>query len=457
MEDDSIPLIDLTSPHPWDPSCLDSVPSDDWYDTQSTTVLDDADSPLDSLGRLKTLDDDALTPSRPTSKQSIDRRGIIAAMADLVKDDLVPACTDDVPALLSRQCHHYDSSSDDDSDLEDDSDVEALRQCFARVPDLMSPYDDSSGADDSDSSGDDSDSDTEDLRHCFGVQTRGQLRGEPPSTRSRSRPTRPSDPTKDGEKRTRKMPEVRRPRSKKQSSVDRRPRVETVLPSDDDDSSSDVEDEDGDILKSNNRAKHHTGVELPPISRKRPPEQIPMIRWFFPGTSDETLKQTLDATTQYGTKGAIQGRTLQSQILSPNPILNIPRRQEDVATDTIYGSVPAVDDGSVAAQFLIGRTSHYRSLHPAGTSDASYVKTLMDNIRRFGAMNCIRSDNAQAQASNGSRTSYGPFASTTEPLSHTEGIRTMQNTDGRIPRPRRSWCWTPRMHHLSAGWLLDST
>ncbi|CAB9499660.1 hypothetical protein SEMRO_66_G037100.1 [Seminavis robusta] len=113
-------------PHPWDPSCLDSVPSDDWYDTQSTTVLDDADSPLDSLGRLKTLDDDALTPSRPTPKQSIDRRSIIAAMADLVKDDLVPACADDVPALLSRQCHHYDSSSDDDSDLEDDADVAAL-------------------------------------------------------------------------------------------------------------------------------------------------------------------------------------------------------------------------------------------------------------------------------------------------------------------------------------------
>ncbi|CAB9531393.1 Retrotransposon protein [Seminavis robusta] len=139
MEDDSIPLIDLTSPHPWDPSCLDSVPSDDWYDTQSTTVLDDADSPLDSLGRLKTMDANALTPSRPTPKQSIDRRGIIAAMADLVKDDLVPASADDAPALLSRQCHHYDSSSDDDSDLEDDYGVEDLRQCFARVPDLMPP------------------------------------------------------------------------------------------------------------------------------------------------------------------------------------------------------------------------------------------------------------------------------------------------------------------------------
>ncbi|CAB9519553.1 hypothetical protein SEMRO_1026_G232840.1 [Seminavis robusta] len=44
------------------------------------------------------------------------RRRIIAAMAALVKDDLVPARADDVPALLSRQCPHYDQL-DDDSDL----------------------------------------------------------------------------------------------------------------------------------------------------------------------------------------------------------------------------------------------------------------------------------------------------------------------------------------------------
>ncbi|CAB9525045.1 Retrotransposon protein [Seminavis robusta] len=170
-------------------------------------------------------------------------------------------------------------------------------------------------------------------------------------------------------------------------------------------------------MKNEDILKRTTGPSSCPHIPQAAPKQIPMMRRFFPGTSDETLKRTRDATTQYGTKGAVQGRTLRSQILSPDPILNIPRRQEDVATDTIYCSVPAVDFGSVAAQFFIGRTSHYRSLHPAGTSDASYVKTLMDNIRRFGAMNCIRSDNAQAQQANGSRTSYGPFASTTEPLS----------------------------------------
>ena len=49
---------------------------------------------------------------------------------------------------------------------------------------------------------------------------------------------------------------------------------------------------------------------------------------------------------------------MQNQIVSPNPVLNLPRQHEDVAMDTIYSSVPAVDDGSTAAQFFIGQKSN---------------------------------------------------------------------------------------------------
>ncbi|CAB9510142.1 Retrotransposon protein [Seminavis robusta] len=31
LSDSSIPHVDLTSPHAWDPSCLDSVPADEWF------------------------------------------------------------------------------------------------------------------------------------------------------------------------------------------------------------------------------------------------------------------------------------------------------------------------------------------------------------------------------------------------------------------------------------------
>jgi hypothetical protein len=114
------------------------------------------------------------------------------------------------------------------------------------------------------------------------------------------------------------------------------------------------------------------------------------------------IKRTFEATTQLGTCGAVQGINLRDRILSPNPILNIPRRNEDVATDTVCSNVPAIDDGSTAAQFFIasGRQSHYCSILPMGHSDKHFAPALMmDAIRQYGAMDRLISNNAKAQIS----------------------------------------------------------
>jgi hypothetical protein len=94
---------------------------------------------------------------------------------------------------------------------------------------------------------------------------------------------------------------------------------------------------------------------------------------YLPGSDLKSIKHTVDATTQLGTRGAATGFNLRNRILSPNPVLNIPRRNEDVATDTVYSTTPAIDDGSTAAQFFIGRKSHYRSIFPLGTSDKHFA------------------------------------------------------------------------------------
>ncbi|MCA1807767.1 MAG: hypothetical protein LC687_07965, partial [Actinobacteria bacterium] len=104
-------------------------------------------------------------------------------------------------------------------------------------------------------------------------------------------------------------------------------------------------------------------------------------------------------TTQYGSKGATSGHTLYNQIASPNPILNIPRRHKNVATDTLYSDTPAFDSGSTAAQFFIGRKSHYRTARSLGSSDRDFAKTLMGEIRKYGAMDKLVSDNAKAEIS----------------------------------------------------------
>ena len=45
--------------------------------------------------------------------------------------------------------------------------------------------------------------------------------------------------------------------------------------------------------------------------------------------------------------------TSKSIFKSRNPVFNIPRRSEAVATDTIFSDTPAVDDGSTMAQYFV--------------------------------------------------------------------------------------------------------
>jgi hypothetical protein len=103
--------------------------------------------------------------------------------------------------------------------------------------------------------------------------------------------------------------------------------------------------------------------------------------------------------TQHGSKGATGGHTLQNQTTSPNPILNIPRRHEAVTTDTLYSDTPAFDSGSTVAQFFIGRSPMFRTAKRSGSSDKSFVNTLSDKVRKYGAMDKLVSDNAKAEIS----------------------------------------------------------
>ena len=89
----------------------------------------------------------------------------------------------------------------------------------------------------------------------------------------------------------------------------------------------------------NSKAKEATGIDYPPEYRHikyRKPRDLAALRRFFPGSNAQTIQKTIKATTQYATRGAIDGTSMRQQIQSPNPVLNIPRRNEDVATNTLY-------------------------------------------------------------------------------------------------------------------------
>ena len=102
----------------------------------------------------------------------------------------------------------------------------------------------------------------------------------------------------------------------------------------------------------------------------------------------------LKFTTQYARSGWITGHIIIFK--SPFSALNMHRRNEDVATGTIYSNEPAVNDGSTCAQFYIGTTSYFCDVFGIKT-DGQFLNTLLHVIKIRGAMDILISDRAQVE------------------------------------------------------------
>ena len=90
---------------------------------------------------------------------------------------------------------------------------------------------------------------------------------------------------------------------------------------------------------------------------------------------------------------------MKKHLKSRNPALNIPRRHEPVATDTVFSGIPAVDSGVKQAQVFVGRDALVADAYPM-KSVRQFVITLEDNIRKQGAMDKLLGDSAKTEISN---------------------------------------------------------
>ncbi|MFA9289559.1 MAG: hypothetical protein ACEQSA_06845, partial [Weeksellaceae bacterium] len=108
-----------------------------------------------------------------------------------------------------------------------------------------------------------------------------------------------------------------------------------------------------------------------------------LIRPYFGWAPAETIRRTFDVTTQYA-RGRVSD-TLKHHWRSRFPACNVKRRNEAVATDTVFSDTPAVDSGVKAAQLFVGRKSLVADVYPCQT-DGEFVNTLEENIRDRGAM-----------------------------------------------------------------------
>ena len=116
---------------------------------------------------------------------------------------------------------------------------------------------------------------------------------------------------------------------------------------------------------------------------------------YFLGASIVTIERTFQAATQFARSGWLTGLIFDTH-KAPFPALNFHHRNEPVATDTIYADAPAIDNGSLVAQFFCGNESHFCVIYSVQT-DGDFATVQMDNIRKRGAMDLLISDHAQAE------------------------------------------------------------
>ena len=118
---------------------------------------------------------------------------------------------------------------------------------------------------------------------------------------------------------------------------------------------------------------------------------------FFAWTSPSSIQDTFNVTTSHGTAPHTQDY-IKKHFKSRNPVFNIPRRSEAVATDTIFSDTPAVDDGSTMAQFFCGRDTLVCDAYGI-KSTKQFINTLSDNIRKRGAMDTLITDGGKYEIS----------------------------------------------------------
>ena len=129
--------------------------------------------------------------------------------------------------------------------------------------------------------------------------------------------------------------------------------------------------------------------------KKRQPDYS-LLKPYFSWLPTDIIKKTFSSTTQYARTP--MSTVLKKNFKSPFPALNVSRRNEPVATDTVYSDTPAVDDGSTSAQIFVGTKTLLTDIYGM-KSDKQFVNTLEDNIRQRGAMDKLLSDRAQVEIS----------------------------------------------------------
>ena len=129
--------------------------------------------------------------------------------------------------------------------------------------------------------------------------------------------------------------------------------------------------------------KHQIESKTPEFDKYRP---------YFIWMNANTIRDNFKHTTQWG--ASVGTFHMKRHLKSRNPVLNVPRSHEAVATNTVYSDTPAIDSGVKLAQLFVRKDSLVSDIYPM-RSHKQFVNSLEDNIHRCSAMDKLISDSAQ--------------------------------------------------------------
>ena len=147
--------------------------------------------------------------------------------------------------------------------------------------------------------------------------------------------------------------------------------------------------------------KSHIQVLMPRSILPKTPD-FHRLRPYFGWIPHTRVRDTLKCTTQwYRAEGRLPMRR---HFKSRFPGANVPRREETVATDTIFSDTPAHDDGipghggCTMMQFFCGCSSEFAAAFPM-SQETQVHKAVEDFIRYYGAPRNLFNDNAKSEIS----------------------------------------------------------
>jgi hypothetical protein len=135
-------------------------------------------------------------------------------------------------------------------------------------------------------------------------------------------------------------------------------------------------------------------ANLTDVAKVKP--NFELLRPLFVWAPIDTIQRTFDVTTQFDHVRVSD--KVNQRWLSRFPVCNVKRRNEPVATDTVFSDIPAIHSGVTAAQSFVGRESLVADVYGMKT-DNKFVNTLEDNTQERQAMDKIISDCSKVENS----------------------------------------------------------